>query len=212
VTKGSLLHKWWLAGKYKAYSDEDLYELIVDCKKIIPHYARIIRLIRDIPGESILAGNMVTNLRQIMQQRGVQCNCIRCREPKDGKIKNYELRVSDYEVGKGQEYFIEYCSEDKKTLYAFCRLYLAKNKNNILGDAALIRELHVYGELVPMGGDKKVQHTGLGTKLIEEAERITRENDYDELVVISGVGVRGYYRKFGYRLSGNYMKKSLRRA
>ncbi|MBI4779075.1 tRNA uridine(34) 5-carboxymethylaminomethyl modification radical SAM/GNAT enzyme Elp3 [Candidatus Falkowbacteria bacterium] len=80
VTRGSLLYKWWRAGKYKPYSDKVLQNLIVECKKIVPPYVRIIRLIRDIPGESIMAGNLITNLRQVMKDRGVKCRCIRCRD------------------------------------------------------------------------------------------------------------------------------------
>ena len=82
VTRGSLLYKWWQAGKYRPYSDKVLQNLITQCKKAVPPYVRIIRLIRDIPGESIIAGNRITNLRQVMKDRGVKCRCIRCREPK----------------------------------------------------------------------------------------------------------------------------------
>jgi elongator complex protein 3 len=209
VTKGSLLYKWWQQGKYRPYTDKQLQQLIIDCKKAIPPYVRIIRLIRDIPGESIIAGNTVTNLRQVMQQRGVECSCIRCREARDEKITDYGLRITDYPAASGQEYFIEYCSADKKTLYAFCRLYLAKDKNNLLGSAAVIRELHVYGELVSIGGDKKVQHAGLGRQLLAQAERMAKDNGFAKMAIISGIGVRGYYRKFGYRCKETYMVKSL---
>lgn len=235
VTKGSLLYKWWLKGEYKPYSDKQLQKLIIDCKNAIPHYVRIIRLIRDIPGESIVAGNTITNLRQIMQQQGVKCNCIRCREAKDQRITNYELRITNYSASEGQEHFIEYCSEDQKALYAFCRLYLAfchcekrsdvaisdlsplnlrspRSSNSLamtLKGAAIIRELHVYGELVSIGGDKKTQHTGLGRQLLEQAEDLARSNGFKKMAIISGIGVRGYYRKFGYRLNGTYMIKSL---
>lgn len=209
VTKGSLLYKWWQQGKYRPYTDKQLQKLIIDCKNAIPPYVRIIRLIRDIPGESIVAGNTVTNLRQVMQQRGVKCNCIRCRESKDAKIMNHELRIMEYPASNGQEYFFEFCSEDKKTLYAFCRLYLAKGKDNLLGDSAIIRELHVYGELVSIGGDKKTQHAGLGRQLLQQAEALAKENGFAKIAIISGVGVRGYYRKFGYRCKDTYMVKSL---
>ena len=211
VTKGSLLYKWWKQGKYQPYTNEQLEKLIVDCKQIIPPYVRIIRLIRDIPGESIVAGNVITNLRQIMQQKGVQCGCIRCREAKDVQIKDYELRITQYSAANGEEYFIEYCSADKKTLYGFSRLFLSKNKNNQLKYTAIIRELHVYGELVSIGGDKKVQHSGLGRQLIEQSELIASNNDFNKMTIISGVGVRGYYRKFGYKLVGTYMQKNLKR-
>jgi len=215
VTRGSLLYKWWKAGKYKPYSDKVLQKLIIDCKKFIPHYVRIIRLIRDIPGESIVAGNIITNLRQVMQQKGVECNCIRCREVKEKSITNYQLRITNYKANGGKEYFIEVCSMDEKVLYGFCRLRLPSSHNaqrithNALNDAALIRELHVYGVLVAVGKDKKIQHAGFGKMLMAEAEKIAKENDFEKMAVISGVGVRGYYKKLGYKLKDTYMVKKL---
>ncbi len=218
VTRGSLLYKWWRAGKYKPYSDKILQKLIVECKKAVPEYVRIIRLIRDIPGESIIAGNKITNLRQIMQQRGVECKCIRCREAKELKIKNLEFRIIKYQSSAGKEYFIQAESKDRKTLYGFCRLRLgeakllrffvsAKNRRSLASPLAIIRELHVYGELVPVGDKKIIQHAGLGKKLMLEAEKIAEKNGYKKIAVISGVGVRGYYRKLGYKLKNTYMVK-----
>ncbi|OGF24821.1 hypothetical protein A2331_06250 [Candidatus Falkowbacteria bacterium RIFOXYB2_FULL_34_18] len=203
VTRGSLIFRWWKTGKYKPYSAKILRNIIIQCKKIIPDYVRIIRLIRDIPGESIIAGNKITNLRQIIKDEGVQCGCIRCREVRDQKfkLKNVHLFIKKYEASGGQEYFISYESEDKKTLYGFCRLRLSK--------IAIIRELHVYGELVSIGRNKKVQHSGLGKKLLSKAEKITKENKYRKISIISGVGVRGYYRKLGYKLQNTYMVKNI---
>ncbi len=219
VTCGGLLYKWWKQGKYKPYSDKILRKLIVDCKKIVPPYVRIIRLIRDIPSESIIAGNMVTNLRQIMQNAGAECQCIRCREARERQfeIKNLKLKIIKYKASGGEEYFISYESKDEKTLYGFCRLRLPQDTKCPIGhlvsarlqSAALIRELHVYGELVPVGKNKKIQHTGLGKKLMAEAEKIALENGYKKIAVISGIGVRGYYRKLGYRLKDSYMVKRL---
>ena len=206
VTKGSLLYKWYKQGKYKPYSDKVLQELIVECKAVVPTYVRIIRLIRDIPGESIVAGNKITNLRQVMKDRGVKCNCIRCREAKDQVIKNYDLNIVEYKSSGGTEYFISADSQDGKTLFGFCRLRIDKNS---LIAPAIIRELHVYGELVAMGGKKKVQHSGLGKKLLDAAERLAKAAEVDKLAIISGVGVRGYYRKLAYKLKHSYMEKSL---
>ena len=208
VTKGSLLYKWYLQGRYKPYSDQVLQELIVNCKKVVPKYVRIIRLIRDIPGESIVAGNKITNLRQIMKDRGVKCDCIRCREVKDGKIAKYNLNIESYLSSSGKEYFISIDSLDKKTLYGFCRLRIDKNSPI---SPAIIRELHVYGELVPTGSlaIKKIQHIGLGKKLIMKAEEIALENKLKNIAVISGVGVRDYYRKFGYKLKNSYLFKKI---
>jgi len=207
VTKGSLLYKWYRTGQYQPYSDKVLQNLIVKCKAAVPIYVRIIRLIRDIPEESIMAGNKITNLRQIMQARGVKCDCIRCREVKDGVVKaGGRLNVLKYPASGGTEYFISADSRDQKTLYGFCRLR-ADYDSPIA--PALIRELHVYGELVPMGGAKKIQHSGLGTRLLAEAEKLAHQAGIKKIAVISGVGVRGYYRKKGYRLVGNYMIKKI---
>ncbi len=206
VTKGSLLYKWYLEGKYKAYSDKVLQELIIKCKEAVPTYVRIIRLIRDIPAESIIAGNKITNLRQVMQQQGVKCSCIRCREAKDKPAKNYEINILEYPASGGKEYFISADSRDGKTLFGFCRLRLDENS---LIAPAIIRELHVYGELVIIGDKKKTQHGGLGTKLLLSAERLVKAAEIDRLAIISGVGVRGYYKKFGYKLKGTYMEKKI---
>ncbi len=224
VTRGSLLYYWWKAGKYKPYSPKVLENLIIACKKIVPPYVRIIRLIRDIPGESIIAGNMITNLRQMIKDRGIACGCIRCREAreKELRIKNYELRIIKYKASGGEEYFLSYESKDGKILYGFCRLRLitrnlqlaTRNSKSplppLLKGAGLIRELHVYGELVPVGQNKKIQHAGLGKMLMREAERIVARSGYKKIAVIAGVGVRGYYRKFGYKLKNSYMVRDLR--
>lgn len=205
VTKGSLLYEWYRQGKYKPYSDKVLQELIVKCKEAVPEYVRIIRLIRDIPGESIVAGNKITNLRQVMQQRGVKCNCIRCREVKDGHIVSPKINVIEYPASSGREFFLSADSADHKTLYGFCRLRLDINSPIA---PAIIRELHVYGKLVSVGGDKKVQHSGLGKQLLAAAEDIVKANNLAKIAVISGVGVRGYYKKFGYKLKNTYLVKS----
>ncbi|PIT95273.1 tRNA uridine(34) 5-carboxymethylaminomethyl modification radical SAM/GNAT enzyme Elp3 [Candidatus Falkowbacteria bacterium CG10_big_fil_rev_8_21_14_0_10_39_9] len=208
VTKGSLLYRWYKAGKYQPYTDQELEDLIASCKAIVPPYVRIIRLIRDIPGESIVAGNLITNLRQVMQQKGVKCNCIRCREIKDKPmdVKKAKLLIIQYPASDGMEYFLSYNSPDEKDLYGFCRLRITANSPIA---PAIIRELHVYGQLVPMGKTKKVQHSGLGKKLMKEAEKIAQKNKAKELAIISGVGVRGYYQKLGYKLKNTYMIKSL---
>jgi len=205
VTRGSLLYRWYRSGKYKPYSDQTLQNLIVKCKAVVPPYVRIIRLIRDIPEESIVAGNKITNLRQIMQARGVKCNCIRCREVKSGVIKNNgQLDILQYQSSGGTEYFISADSPDKKVLYGFCRLRLDSSSPVA---SAIVRELHVYGELVSVGAMKKVQHSGLGKALLNKAEEIVRAHKLPNISIISGIGVRGYYKKLGYRLHGNYMVK-----
>lgn len=165
-------------------------------------------MVRDIPGESIEAGNKVTNLRQILKDQKIECKCIRCREARDSKfdLKNLKLDIQQYETSGGEEYFISFESRDRKILYGFCRLRLPVGENE---QTALIRELHIYGELVSPGKGKKIQHMGLGQRLMTEAEMISMQNGYRSMSVISGVGVRGYYRKLGYKLSNTYMVKRL---
>ncbi|MCX6798039.1 MAG: tRNA uridine(34) 5-carboxymethylaminomethyl modification radical SAM/GNAT enzyme Elp3 [Candidatus Falkowbacteria bacterium] len=206
VTRGSLLYRWYKQGKYKPYSDKVLQSLIIKCKALVPEYVRIIRLIRDIPGESIIAGNKITNLRQIMKDQGVKCRCIRCREVKESKliIKDYHLKTIKYAASGGREYFVQAEAKDGKILYGFCRLRIDKNSPIA---PAIIRELHVYGELVSIGSQKKTQHSGLGKELMKQAEKLALENKAVRLAVISGVGARGYYKKLGYNLLNSYMIK-----
>ncbi|MGE5425537.1 MAG: elongator complex protein 3 [Bacillota bacterium] len=207
VTEGSLLFKWYKEGKYKPYSDNQLIRLIIACKESVPRYVRIIRLIRDIPAESIIAGNKDTNLRQLVQKQGVHCSCIRCREPKEGVlIGPMSINIQRYQASLGEEVFISFDSTDGKTLYGFCRLRIDPASQVA---PAIIRELHVYGELAPIGTQKTVQHRGLGRKLLAHAEEIAIQSGAQNIAVISGVGVRGYYRKNGYRLKGGYMCKKL---
>lgn len=212
VTKGSLLYRWYKQGKYKPYSDKVLQELIVKCKAIVPEYVRIIRLIRDIPGESIVAGNKITNLRQIMKDRGVLCRCIRCREVKEGIIGRHQLNVIEYAASGGKEYFLSVDSRDGATLYGFCRLRLDEASPVA---PAIIRELHVYGELMSVGKIKakrasgQAQHGGLGRELLAAAEKLAHLAGAKKIAVISGVGAKGYYRKFGYRPEGSYMAKRI---
>ncbi|MDH5401038.1 MAG: GNAT family N-acetyltransferase, partial [Candidatus Heimdallarchaeota archaeon] len=81
-----------------------------------------------------------------------------------------------------------------------------------LRGAALVRELHVYGSSLPLSDNFKensYQHQGFGNKLLIWAEQLARDEGYDKIAIISGVGVREYYRKFDYKLQDVYMIKSL---
>lgn len=222
VTRGSEIYKWWKQGKYKPYSEKQLVELLINIKKIIPPYIRVNRLIRDIPGPSIEAGNKISNLREVitteMIRRGFACKCIRCREvghQKNLKHSVPKLFIKKYPASGGTEYFISFDSPDKKILYAFVRLRIPDFKTKPilpeLKNAALIRELHTYGHLVPIDKNSPgaTQHLGLGKKLMTEAEKIARKMKVKKMAVISGVGVREYYKKLGYHLEGTYMVKSL---
>lgn len=225
VTEGTPLYRLWETGKYEALSDEEASELIADIKAVLPKWVRLQRIQRDIPAHQIFAGVRKSNLRQLaeekLREKGGKCRCIRCREVghtslKGRKIneKDIELTVETYEACGGTEYFIAFEDLAADVLIGFTRLrFPAAPHRPELRDAALIRELHVYGSMVPIGKgatQKEWQHRGYGKELLEYAEKIAHECGYRKLAVISGIGAREYYRKFGYDLDNMYMSKALK--
>lgn len=223
VVKDAEIYSWWQKGLYKPYDDETLFSTLLEIKKYIPEYCRVTRLIRDIPTTSVYAGNMRANLRQDilaeLQKRGTPCKCIRCKEPKNIELdpKAAHLNIRTYETQGGQEYFISFENSTNTILYGFIRLRLPTDINKktlrllpALKGSAIIRELHVYGALVPIDTEmNKIQHKGFGKKLMEEAEKIAQEHNYKKIAVISGIGVRKYYEKLGYTEKSTYMVKGL---
>ncbi|MFC1721815.1 elongator complex protein 3 [Patescibacteria group bacterium] len=218
VVKNSKLYKLWKQKKYRPLSAQRLAKLLVQIKTTIPRYVRITRLIRDIPSSEIVGGSKVTNLRQVVQRKmrsaGQKCRCIRCREAREqpAKASDVKLFVQKYQASGGTEYFLSFENRKRETLFAFLRLrFPAQTFLPELKGATLIRELHTYGQVVPVGktNKKAAQHLGLGRKLMQEAERIAQRAGYGKMAVISGIGVRDYYRKLGYRLHGTYMVKSI---
>ncbi len=221
VTQNSALYNLWKKKKYKPLTNKQTEKLIIAIKKFIPPYVRISRLIRDIPDTSIIAGPNISNLRQIIQNRGVNCQCIRCREVR-GNYTNQDkiiLRRINYNASDGKEVYLEYCSPDRKKLYSMLRLricypasFCRRPTSTTVYNSAIIREVHTYGKSISIGAREKKspQHAGLGKKLIKKAERIAKkEFDCQKIFVISGIGAREYYRKLGYRLQKTYMVKSL---
>ena len=220
VTKNSKLYNFWKQKKYKPYNQNQLTNLLIKIKQIIPRYVRIIRIIRDIPSSSVEAGNKISNLREMvkseMQKKGLQCQCIRCRQAKIMECKTQKLKlfIEKYKASEGMEYFLSIEDFKRKTLYAFLRLRIPyKFTVNIsaLNKAGIIREIHTYGKALEVGkkNKKAIQHFGLGKKLILEAEKITKNLKIKKIAVISGIGVREYYRKIGYTLKNGYMLKFL---
>ncbi len=220
VTSGSEIEKWWREGRYSPLSNEDNLELMKEIKAVIPPYVRISRLIRDIPEESILAGPNISNLRQMIQREGIVCRCIRCREVKADFSPREEVILNrlEYKASGGKEIFLEYVSPNKEKLFAMLRLRIPGEESKIsnyltvLKNSALIREVHTYGKVIGINKkeEKGAQHIGLGRKLIQEAEKIAREEfGVRKIAIISGVGVREYYRKLGYRLWEEYMVKKV---
>ncbi len=226
VLKGTALYGKWKKGEYKAYSDKRLENLLADIKKTVPPFVRIIRLIRDIPAGYIAAGSKISNLRQRLAGRakkeGWACRCVRCREIREEEIslKDFKLKKREYAVSGGREVFLSFENKKGDKLAAFLRLSLpgsfGEEIPNVLKNSAIIRELHTYGKLAPLGGGAKggplggaSQHRGMGKALVREAEKIARKAKYEKLAIISGVGVRGYYRKLGFALKDTYMAKNI---
>ena len=221
VLEHSELFETWKAGGFKTYSDPQLIEVMREAKKQVPPYVRIQRVYRDIPASYIKAGSTISNLRQVMDEdmkkNGWKCKCIRCREIREGEVRpeNFEFSNITYRTNTGEEMFLSFENFKEGTLASFTRLRLPDEHGKdallpSLRGAALIRELHTYGRHLHVGeGGKQSQHIGFGRKLLAEAERIARERGYIKLAVISGIGVREYYRKLGYHLEGTYMVKYL---
>lgn len=221
VLDNSELYETWKAGGFTPYTDPELIEVLRGAKQQVPPYVRILRVIRDIPATYIMAGSHVSNLRQAMDEdmkkNGWQCKCIRCREIREGEVNPDDFTLSNitYRTKTGEEQFLSFEDKQSRKLVSFTRLRLPDDHGEnavqpVLRGAALIRELHTYGRHTRVGSDgSQSQHVGFGRRLLAEAERIARERGYKKMAVISGVGVREYYRKQGYVLDGTYMIKSL---
>ena len=220
VVKGSKIYRWLKSGKFKPYSDKVIFNLLVKIKKTFPPYLRVNRLIRDIPSTSIEGGNKVSNLREMVQKEAIRqntpCQCIRCREIRgdDFDLKNVKLVKREYDASDGREVFLSFEDVKQNKLLAFLRLRLPQKPNDHviaeLKNSAIIREVHTYGHVVKLNvKSKDAQHIGFGKKLMAEAEKIAKQNGCEKMSVISGVGVRGYYKKIGYNLEGSYMAKNI---
>ena len=215
------LYEYWLRGEFKPYTTQELIDLIADIKPTIPRYCRVNRVIRDIPSTNVVEGNRRTSLRQDVQdemkRRGTKCQCVRCREVREKSVSADTLELDDtiYQAGAAEEHFISYVTPDDR-LAGFVRLSLPKETSpqtgiDDLDEAALIREVHVYGQSLAVGAEKDgaAQHAGLGTRLLEEAERIASASGFKRIAVISAVGTRGYYLGRGFERGELYLTKKL---
>ena len=232
VIEGTALYELYKMGKYTSYSDEELIEMLCRFKSIVPSWMRIMRIQREIPKEEITAGMKSGNLRQIirskMKEKGIRCNCIRCREvgfkismgelESPPYIEDAKLKRIDYESSDGQEIFLSVEDEKSDSLFGFLRLRIPSGREHRKEikdkNASLVRELHVFGYVVPIGEDpipsQQIQHRGIGTRLLMEAEKISREEfDRNKQIVISATGTKQYYRKRGYYDDGPYVSKLL---
>ena len=227
VVKEAPLYKFWLKGKYRPYNDRQLIDLLVKVKQKIPIWCRIIRIYRDIPSPKIIAGCKISNLRQViikeLKRQKKSCLCIRCREVRSGFSPRQKLKLfrQDYVASESKEIFLTFEDRKRQKLFALLRLRLPLPEKTeetgspplfpILKGAALMREIHTYGETI--GFDQKTktspQHRSLGKELIRASEKIAKEEGFKKMAVISGIGSRNYYRMLGYKLKDTYMVKKL---
>jgi len=228
VIRGTGLYELWRTGRYKNYTPNALIDIIARILALIPPWTRIYRVQRDIPMPLVSSGVENGNLRELalarMKDFGATCRDVRNREVGIAAIhqsvhpEDIELIRRDYVANGGWETFLSYEDPEKDILVGLLRLRKCSPEGTYReelikdGQCSIVRELHVYGQAVPVSSrdPKLFQHQGFGTLLMEEAERIAREEHGSrKIAVISGVGVRNYYAKLGYKLEGVYMTKML---
>jgi elongator complex protein 3 len=215
------LYKYWQRGEYKPYSTEELIQLIADIKTTIPEYCRVNRIIRDIPSTHVVEGNKRTSLRQDvleeLKRRGQACRCIRCREIRTSKVDADSLVFNDlaYNPAYAEEHFLSF-NTPQDQLAGYLRLSLPNPGESGLDmvdlkNAALIREVHVYGQSLAVGAEQTgaAQHIGLGTTLLKKAEEIAHSKGYSRLAVIAAIGTRRYYEARGFERGELYMYREL---
>jgi elongator complex protein 3 len=212
------LMRFYESGQWRPYTHDELLHVLVECFKLTPEYVRLTRVIRDIPSTDIVTGNKLTNFRQIvddeLRRRGERCMDVRAREIRFARVQADALQLDElrYETSSGDEIFLQFITHERH-IAGFLRLSLP-NLPALLDElegAAMIREVHVYGQAVEIGelAAGRAQHSGLGTQLIERAVEIARARGYQRLAVISAVGTRGYYRKRGFIDTGLYQVRPL---
>lgn len=223
IVPNTLLFKLYEDGKYKPYTEDELLMVLSETMPTTPRYCRLSRIIRDIPSEEIVAGNKKTNLRQIaedlIEKKGKRMNDIRSREIRNERVSwdDLVLETIRYDTSTGKEFFLSYKTKDTDRICGFLRLSIPEKKyreNNFieeLRDSSIIREVHVYGRVMSLDIDSsgESQHLGLGKKLIEMAEVITKKEKIQRISVISAIGTREYYKKRGFEMGRLYMGKDI---
>lgn len=217
IVRGTATYDMWRRDDFEPLGNEEAAELVAEIKSMLPKYVRLQRVQRDIPADFIDAGVWKSNLRQLARKRmddhGWTCDCIRCREVgmNDQLPENVERDVLTYDSGGGTEQFISYEDSERDLLVGFCRLRFPNEPvRQELDNAALVRELHVYGPMVQVGQESADwQHKGYGEKLLRHAETMAADAGFSKLSVISGIGAREYYRNLGYHQDGPYVSKRL---
>ncbi|XP_075271182.1 elongator complex protein 3 [Opisthocomus hoazin] len=225
VIRGTGLYELWKTGRYKSYPPSTLVDLVARILALVPPWTRVYRVQRDIPMPLVSSGVEHGNLRELalarMKDLGTQCRDVRTREVGiqeiHHKVRPYQIELvrRDYVANGGWETFLSYEDPEQDILVGLLRLRKCSEESfrpELKGGISIVRELHVYGSVVPVSSrdPSKFQHQGFGMLLMEEAERIAKEEHGSwKIAVISGVGTRNYYRKIGYELEGPYMVKRL---
>jgi elongator complex protein 3 len=224
VVEGTAIYDSWHRDEFEPLDNNEAAELVAEIKSMIPRYTRLQRVQRDIPADFIEGGVWKSNLRQLARQRmaehGWSCDCIRCREVghNDESPQNVERNVDSYQAAGGTELFVSFEDFERDLLVGFCRLRFPDDPvRRELENAAVVRELHVYGSQVPVGDtaddESEVgqhQHRGYGRRLVRTAEELAADAGFDKLAILSGIGVRTYYReKLGYHQDGPYVSRRL---
>ncbi|KAK9412251.1 elongator complex protein 3 [Crotalus adamanteus] len=225
VIRGTGLYELWKTGRYKSYPPSTLVDLVARILALVPPWTRVYRVQRDIPMPLVTSGVEHGNLRELalarMKDLGTECRDVRTREVGiqeiHHKVRPYQVELvrRDYVANGGWETFLAYEDPQQDILIGLLRLRKCSEdtfRPELKGGVSIVRELHVYGSVVPVSSrdPSKFQHQGFGMLLMEEAERIAKEEHGSwKIAVISGVGTRDYYRKIGYGLEGPYMMKRL---
>src|SRR3989338_4952590 len=220
VMPGTPLYLQYKKGQFKPLNTDEAADLLLKVKPLIPKFCRVMRIQRDIPTKVTIDGVNITNFRQylheLMARNNIKCNCIRCREPRNKKINFDKVKLVryDYNSSSGEEIFLSYEDVSQDILVGFIRLRIPYKpfRPEITNKSAGIREIHVYGNIVPIGkkSEKDAQHHGYGTKLMQEAERIAKEEyDINKILVTSGIGAKAYFYKLGYQKDSVYVSKVL---
>lgn len=227
VIRGTGLYELWRRGLYRSPDPRALVDLIARALDVIPPWARVYRIQRDIPLPLVSSGVDRGNLRELAHARsaelGLRVRDVRTREAgivdihRKVRPENVELVRRDYVAGEGWETFLAFEDPEQDILVGLLRLRRlagseAERHKDLSGRCSMIREVHVYGSAVAVHerDAARFQHHGYGAALVAEAERIAmREHGSSKMAIISGVGTRHYYRKLGYELVGPYMMKEL---
>lgn len=225
--KGTRLYNMWKNSDYKPLSTEEATRFIAEVKSFVPEWVRIQRIQRDVPARFIEAGVKKSNLRQLvekeMKKRNLECRCIRCREIGHKMLKksfeidenNIGLNCSFYKASGSEEVFISLVDEKHDALIGYLRLRDINSSHRYelcRNPCMIIRELKVVGREIPVGKHSRegLQHKGYGKELVDEAFRICNEEfDKKHLFVLSGVGVKEYYRNLGFKDEGVYLAKKI---